>query len=119
MREFEAKKPASTYIYAAGFSALIPEGVTITTKTVAVTVYDKSAVADASPSSMLTGSSALNLDAVVIDFVNNPVGTAVLQKITGGVLGATYVISFSTLLSDGQTLSEDVLLPVAKYEPIK
>ena len=119
MREFEAKKPASTYIYAAGFSALIPDGVTITAKNVTVAVYDKSTVADASPSSMLTGAAALNAEASAIDFVNNPVGTAVLQKITGGVEGAIYVVSFSATLSDGQILSEDVLLPVTKYEPTK
>lgn len=123
MREFEAKKPASAYVYSVGFFSLIPgtgdsPGATITSCEVAIAVYDKSGVDDPNPSAMLDGAAFLNVEEVTIEQVAHPIGTVVMANIVGGVIGCIYVVSFTADLSDGEILSEDVLLPVKKYEPV-
>lgn len=61
---------------------------TLSTASVAATVYSGT---DASPSSVVSGSASIS-------------GTKVTQKLTGGVLGVTYLIVCTVTTSAGQTL---------------
>lgn len=118
MREFEAKKPSSNYVYAVGFSLMLPAGVTILTYDLEISIYDKSKVtSDPDILDMKDGSVSLNTDPVTIEGITHPANTALLCNIKAGVIGCKYVTSWAPVFSDGQTPVEDVLLPVEKYEP--
>jgi hypothetical protein len=61
---------------------------TLSTASVTAVVYSGT---DASPSSIISGSAAIS-------------GTKVTQKITGGTLGVTYLVTCTVTTSAGQTL---------------
>lgn len=70
------------------FLSLIALGETLSTASVAAVVYSGT---DASPSSLISGSATIS-------------GSQVTQKITGGVLGVTYLLTCTVTTSAGQTL---------------
>jgi|GEM_PF-4176836 len=117
MREFETKKPASTYLYSVAFSEMLPEGATIDDFDVSIAIYEASDLQDPDVATMLEGSASLNSGAVTVNEVEYPANTVLMQKIKGGIIGADYVLTFAPIFSDGEKPFFDVLLPVRAYEP--
>ena len=70
------------------FLSSLALGETLSTASVAAIVYSGT---DASPSSLISGSATIS-------------GSQVTQKITGGVLGVTYLLTCTVTTSAGQTL---------------
>lgn len=70
------------------FSSLLLNGDSVTSATVAATVYSG---VDASPSSLINGAATIS-------------GNVVSQSITGGVLGVLYELACTALTAQSQTL---------------
>lgn len=85
---FGGKSLGETKSLVFDFLSLIALGETLSTASVAAVVYSGT---DASPSSLISGSAAIS-------------GSQVTQKITGGVLGVTYLLTCTVTTSAGQTL---------------
>ncbi len=92
------KKTTETVFVVADFVNLLDTSVTIGS-ILSVTVARHSGSADASPGSMLIGQ-ALS-------------GTQVSAKLSGGVAGCTYKVTFKIQASDTSTPEIDVLVPVS------
>lgn len=87
---FSPKDPSEAIFYGVDFAALLDTVETISSATISIRVTKGT---DATPTAMLSGGA-------VID------GTAVRQKIIGGVVGAVYQLGFSILTNTGQTFVE-------------
>lgn len=98
MLKFDDKDPDTTRLMAVDFADDMPDGATISSASVTVSVEHGT---DASPDSMRSGSYSIS-------------GTQVRQMVTGGVHGVTYLFEFTATLSDGQVLQETVKLRVAE-----
>lgn len=86
--ELQPKLVGATQTYQFDFASLLAQGETISTQTVAATVYSGT---DASPSSIISGSATAS-------------GTIVSQKITAGTLGVIYQLKCTITTSASQTL---------------
>ena len=86
--ELPNKFAAETKTYAFDFSSLLAVGETISTAVVAASVYSG---ADASPSSLISGTATI-------------ASAIVTQKITAGTEGVIYELACSVTTSAGQTL---------------
>lgn len=85
---FNPKLQGETATYQFDFSSRLNTGVTISTQSVAASVYSGT---DASPSSIISGSATAS-------------GSIVSQKITAGTVGVVYQLLCTITTSDGQTL---------------
>jgi len=97
---FSPKDPAEAIFYGIDFAALLATGETISSATVALRVTKGT---DLAPAAMLSGSA-------VID------GSAVKQKLTGGVAGAVYQLGISIVTSNGQTFVEAAPLQIIERD---
>lgn len=95
-QEFPPKYTGSTELVKFDFTSDLASGETISTKSVACTVYSGT---DASPSSMVSGSATSS-------------GAIVTQKITGGTVGVVYELLCTITTSLGQTLTKPGFLAV-------
>lgn len=84
-----------------GFTFTLPVGVTISSASVAATVYSGT---DASPSSIISGSASAS-------------GAIVTQNVTAGTAGVIYDLVCTAILSDGQTLQLGAYLAVLPNAP--
>ncbi len=82
------KQAGETQTYQFDFSALLADGETISTQSVAASVYSGT---DASPSAIISGSASAS-------------GDIVSQKITAGTEGVIYELTCTITTSAGQTL---------------
>ena len=85
---FQGKLANETIILTFDFTSRLTAAETISTQSVAATVYSGT---DASPSSLISGSASAS-------------GQKVTQKITAGTLGVTYLLVCTITTSLGQTL---------------
>lgn len=92
----EAKRVGETRSYSFDFTSALTTTETISTKSVAATVYSGT---DASPSSIISGSASST-------------GAAVTQKVTGGTSGVIYQLVCTITTSAGQTLQLVAFLAV-------
>ncbi len=94
--ELQPKLVGATQTYQFDFASLLAQGETISTQTVAASVYSGT---DASPSSIISGSASAS-------------GTIVSQKITAGVVGVIYELKCTITTSLSQTLQLTAYLPI-------
>lgn len=99
--DFSPKQPAEVKSVTFDFTSDLAVGETISTKSVAASVY---AGVDASPSSLVSGAASSS-------------GAVVSQLITGGVAGVIYELACTITTSAGQTLQRLGLLPVVATLP--
>ncbi len=92
MAIFSPKTPTESELFTADFSRVLGKGVVITSGTVTCSVLTGT---DATPSAMISGS------AVPTQNEAGEVGKCLSQKITGGILGNRYLLSFKATASDG------------------
>ena len=93
---FEGKRAGETRLLAFDFGSLLAAGETVSTQTVAATVYTGT---DASPSGVISGSATAS-------------GSVVSQKVTGGTAGNIYNLICTITTSAGQTLKIAGLLAI-------
>lgn len=94
---FPAKLSTETHLITFDFSNDLPAGVTISTQAVTSILYSG---VDASPSSVISG-------------VASDTAQIVTQKVTGGVSGATYLLTCTITTSDSQTHAKQGFLTIA------
>jgi len=94
--EFQGKYSGETKTYTWDFTSQLAVGETISTQSVAATVYSGT---DASPSSIISGSASAS-------------GAIVSQKITAGTVGVTYLLTCTITTSATQTLILTALLSI-------
>jgi hypothetical protein len=94
---FPAKAPSEILTLTFPFLSRLAVGETISSATVSATVYSGT---DASPSAILSGGTTIS-------------GSEVKQKVTGGVLGVTYLLTCSAVTSTGQNLALSGFLSIA------
>ncbi len=104
MQKFSNRAVDSVLTLSMDVSALIPEGATISGCEVTASVFVGSLTPDPSPSAILDGAAAL-------------VGNIILQRVTGGVVGCTYVVTFKATFSTGDSDEEQALQTVSLYVP--
>ena len=92
----ETKHSGETKTYSFSFISLLAAAETISTASVAATVYSGT---DASPSAIVSGSSTIS-------------GQTVTQSITAGVVGVTYLLACTITTNLGQTLQLEGFLTV-------
>jgi hypothetical protein len=116
MKSFPNKAIGAKRNYTLGFSNL-PAGVTITSCSVTAVVRDESTVPDTNPSAILNGDAQTN--AVATTVCGAPLGAhlAVIQSIWQGVVGCTYLLTFTVTLSNAEVIVEEYSLYVSKYAP--
>lgn len=96
--EFQAKLLGESVIATFDFTSRLSASETISTASVAASVF---AGTDASPSSVISGAATIS-------------GQKVTQKIVGGVLGVMYFLVCTITTSLGQTLELSAYLPVVE-----
>jgi hypothetical protein len=96
---FDPKRPTETELFAADFARLLGTGETLSTCSCKVVLADDAAETDIV--AMKTGSASIT-------------GTKVVQKVTGGTDGVTYMLIFQAVTSAGQTLDLTRDLPVQR-----
>ena len=84
----EPKNAAETVSIVFDFASQLAVGETLSSATVTAVVYSG---VDSSPSAIISGSAAIS-------------GTKITQKVTGGTLGVTYVLTCAVVTSTSQTL---------------
>lgn len=94
-----AKAPNETVTVGIGFSKRIPVGITITSCTVAVSVWEGT---DPDAASMVSGSADISGDPMI------------RQDIGAGLDGVDYLVEARITLSNGQPRVGSVILPVRK-----
>lgn len=87
-QDLQPKLQGDTRTYLFDFTSALGSGETISTQSVAASVYSGT---DASPSSIVSGSASAS-------------GAVVSQKITAGVVGVIYELACTITTSAGQTL---------------
>lgn len=92
----EAKRVGETRAYSFDYTSALATTETISTKSVAATVYSGT---DASPSSIISGAASST-------------GASVAQKVTGGIAGVIYQLVCTVTTSTGQTLQLVAFLAV-------
>lgn len=95
--DFPPKPASSTESYTVDFVDAIPAGDSISTKSVAASVYSGT---DASPSAIISGSASSS-------------GTQVTQKVTGGTVGVMYQLTWTVVTAAGLTLKKIGFLAIA------
>lgn len=93
---FPAKLSTETHLLTFDFSNDLPAGVTISTQVVTAAAYSG---ADASPSSVISGSASDSSQTVT-------------QLVTGGVSGTTYLLTCTITTSDSQTHAKQGFLSI-------
>lgn len=93
---FEGKRAGETRLLAFDFASLLAASETVSTQSVAATVYTGT---DASPSAVISGSATAS-------------GSVVSQKVTGGTAGNIYNLICTITTSAGQTLKLAGLLAI-------
>lgn len=93
---FPSKRAAAYEKYTVDFASRLPIGATISSASVAATVYSGT---DAAASNIVSGSASIS-------------GTRVTQLIIGGVSGVIYELTFTANTSDGQVLKVEGYLAV-------
>jgi hypothetical protein len=93
---FEGKRAGETRLLAFDFGSLLASSETISTQSVAATVYTGT---DASPSGVISGSATAS-------------GSVVSQKVTGGTAGNIYNLICTVTTSTSQTLKIAGLLAI-------
>lgn len=93
---FEGKRAGETRLLAFDFAPLLASGETLSTQSVAATVYTGT---DASPSGVISGSATAS-------------GSVVSQKVAGGTAGNIYNLICTVTTSTGQTLKIAGLLAI-------
>ena len=93
---FQGKPSSETRTETFDFASRLAAGETLSTAATSCAVYSGT---DASPSAVISGSASI-------------AGTAVAQKITGGTLGVTYLLTCSVTTSAGQTLKLSAYLTI-------
>lgn len=104
MLAFSNRSADATVTLSMDMTALIPTGATISSSSVTAAVFAGSVVVDPTPSAILDGASQLS-------------GNILLQRVTAGVVGCTYVLTFAATFSDGSNDLEQALQTVAEYVP--
>lgn len=99
--EFPPKLSGEVYNVTFDFTSRLAVGETISTQTVAASVYSGT---DSSPSSLISGSASAS-------------GAVVTQKITGGTIGVIYELKCTVTTSASQTLVLAGLLAVVSDIP--
>ncbi|HCE07480.1 MAG TPA: hypothetical protein DEQ40_02545 [Oxalobacteraceae bacterium] len=98
-------------------SKMVAAGITISSVTsVAVAMLESSPI-DPSPSSLLNGAAQINATPITDGNRTTGVGQAVMQSLKGGIVGCTYVVTFTLLLSTGETFSRDCTQYISEYVP--
>lgn len=100
-QEFRPKPAASTHSVVFEFLSELGAGETISTQSVAASVWSGT---DASPSSLISGSASAS-------------GTQVTQLVTGGVEGVVYNLTCTITTSAGQTLVKSGYLAITPALP--
>lgn len=100
-QEFMPKPAAATRSVVFEFLGELGAGETISTQSVAASVWSGT---DASPSAMISGSASAS-------------GTQVSQMLTGGVEGVVYNLTCTITTSTGQTLTKSGYLAIAPSLP--
>lgn len=118
MLKFSDKGSAEVRFYTVAFNRNMDADATITDAEVTVNVYEFSDVGANSPEDLLVGSPVINSTETTIGGETVPVAQAISQKLQGGTVGTTYVISFHATLSTGEELIEQVLLKISEYVPV-
>jgi hypothetical protein len=113
---FSAKGLTEARNYAVGFADNLAEGETIDSFAVTKSVYAASVSDPDAAALILNGDPQLNEDPAVIDNVPQAAGQALIQNVSGGLVGQ-YVLTFSVTTSLGQIFVTDVVLPIAQYVP--
>lgn len=122
MDAFRNKGTNEIRTFTAAFNKFTAQGATISqtggSYSVSVALHEDSEVDDPNPSAMLNGSPSFNsTDVVTLDLVKVPANTGLMQSITGGVVGALYVVTFQVTLSTGEKPYEQATLFITEYVP--
>lgn len=117
MRAFSDKGIGETLTYTCVFADMLPANVTIVSGTVTASVADFSVVTDDNPSAIINGAAIVNVTSFVLKNRTVLPNQAILQSITGGVIGCTYVLTFAATLTDDEVINEDVTLTISQYVP--
>lgn len=105
MKRFDPRAAGDAVTVSLDMTDLIPSGATITGYSVSASVFAGCPVPDPSPSATLDGLPGLQ-------------GNVLLQRLTGGGNGCTYVLTFKLTFSTGDSIEEDVLQLVSQYVPV-
>lgn len=95
------KYQGETVLASVDFASRLPPGVTITSVSTAITLHSGT-----DPTFYMV------VNGVLPTFS----GSVVSQLVTGGVIGAQYLLVFAAVLSDGETMEEARLLRVVDFD---
>lgn len=116
--KFDDKTPGETLWEVVSFENRLVAGVTIGNCSVTVDVSEDSAVDDPNASAILSGTAEVNEDPFTIKIgkpavlVTVAAGVAVKQLVTAGVPGCLYLLTYTAVLSTGETIERCMLLYV-------
>lgn len=96
---FPPKRPGEAVTLVFDFAPELPDGVTVANA--GLSAVDVLVGADEAASAMLTGTAVA-------------VGSKVLQRVSGGVVGVDYLVVARAVLSDGQVREFAAVLPVRR-----
>lgn len=119
MEKFDDKAVGEVVNRVVVFAKRLPPGITLSGAIVTASVWEKSTTPDPNPA-LFNQPPLVNTNAFVTDKgVTVLPGQAIIQQISGGVVGATYVLSFqaTTSASPPEKLFEDVRQTVSEYVP--
>jgi hypothetical protein len=117
MQAFSAKGTGETLTLTVAFSANVSSDAVIVSAAVTAEVYDASPVLDDNPSAILDGDPQINGDPFTVRWRPVLPYQAIMQSVTGGIVGAVYVLTFKATLSTGEVLIEQGTLAITKYVP--
>ena len=98
--------------------ALRDQGVTISSVVgIAATVFPTSKAIDPTPQNLISGLNTIISNPINYygDVIN--AGQAVLQNFSNGVLNCLYLVTWTFILSTGETFAEDTLQLISLYVP--
>ena len=97
MRSFGPKRTGEAVTLVFDFADQLPAGVTIASAEATTVITQRGT--DAAPEALIVGAPAVS-------------GAEVLQRVTGGAIGADYLVTARAILSDGQSREMPAVLPV-------
>lgn len=114
MQRFPSRSADAAPTVGMDMTPLIPPGTSITSVEVDVEVWASSPVPDPSPRSTLSGPYEL-VNGVMLN--GQLTDNVLLQRVSGGVIGCVYVLTFRANFANGDTDEEQVMQTVARYVP--